>query len=77
MAGERNLPSYTHLIIFGSKCKMKKISFETLFLLFSVLLAISTDWAIYSSIIVICASLFMLVDVVPKLWRFYHASKGN
>lgn len=56
---------------------MKTISFETLFLLCSVMLAIGFNWSVWSCIIVIAAAILMLCDVLPKIWRYYHESKKN
>lgn len=56
---------------------MKKLSFETLFLIFALILAFTTDWTIYACVFVICASILMLIDVVPKIWRYSHEIKGN
>lgn len=55
----------------------KKISFETLFFIFTIILAIATDWEIYACIFVICSSLLILIDVTPKLWRMYNEFKKN
>lgn len=52
-----------------------RIRFHTLFLLFSVLFAIGSGWSIVSCLFTICASVFVLADVIPKIWRYYHASK--
>lgn len=49
--------------------KISKISFETLFLIFSLLFAFTSKWSIASCIFAICASVLMLIDKVPKLWR--------
>lgn len=50
--------------------KISKISFETLFLFSSLLLAFISKWSIASCIFTICASALMLLDTVPKLWKY-------
>lgn len=50
--------------------KISKISFETLFLIFSLLLAFTSKWSVISCIFAICASALMLLDTVPKLWKY-------
>lgn len=47
------------------------------FLAVSILIFIVTKRNIYGSIILMCASLYMLVDVVPKLWRCKEDAKGR
>ena len=45
------------------------MKFSTMFLIASVILAIGAKWNIPSCIIVICASIYELIEVTPKLWR--------
>ena len=74
--GREISPLYHHLITLEPKCKMR-IHFHTLFLGFAVLYAIGSDWSVPSCIFTICASVFMLADVTPKIWRYFHASKRD
>lgn len=56
---------------------MKRMTFETLFLIFAWILAITTDWSWYACVFAIGASILMLIDVVPKIRRRYRESKKN
>lgn len=49
--------------------------YTTLFLIVSIILAFGWDWNIPSCILVICAAVLELLDVTPKLWRYYCESK--
>lgn len=48
---------------------MKRIKFREIFLLFAVVSFIASDRNIYSTILLILASVYLLIDVVPKLWK--------
>lgn len=48
---------------------MKKLTFYDLFLVFAIMLSIGTKNKIYSDIILLCAGLMELIDVVPKMVR--------
>ena len=48
---------------------MKKMTFYDLFLAVTVLIAVVSNWNVYSCILLICASVLELVDVIPKIVR--------
>ncbi len=48
---------------------MKKITLYDMFLVFAVILNFGVGKNIYTSIILLCAGLLELVDVVPKIVR--------
>nr|DAL05432.1 MAG TPA: hypothetical protein [Caudoviricetes sp.] len=54
-----------------------KIHLTTVLLLCSLIFAIGSDWSIPSCIFTACMSILVLADVIPKLWRCFHASKRN
>lgn len=56
---------------------MEREKFSKLFLFVAFLIFIGTNRNIYSSIILILASLFMLVDTIIELWKEIkkHASR--
>lgn len=47
---------------------MKRLRFSELFLLAAVII-FAASRNIYTSIILMLASVYMLIDVIPKLWR--------
>ncbi len=48
---------------------MKRVKFRELFLLFAVVSFVASDRDIYSTILLILSSVYLLMDVVPKLWK--------
>ena len=48
---------------------MKRVKFSELFLFVSVVIFVVRDRDIYSSALLILASIYMLTEVVPKLWK--------
>nr|DAP56889.1 MAG TPA: hypothetical protein [Caudoviricetes sp.] len=56
---------------------MKSIRFDTLFLLVAVIWALGSQWSLASCIFLFCAAVYMLANVIPQLWRYYHETKGT
>lgn len=54
---------------------MKRVRFSELFLFVAVLVFIASGRNIYSSVFLMLASAYMLIDVVPKLWRRWNDAK--
>ena len=55
---------------------MKKITLYDMFLFFAIILNFGTGKNIYASIILLCAGILELADVVPKMVRLLkHDSK--
>lgn len=54
--------------------KMKKVTFYDLFLVFALILNVGTK-NIYTSLMLLFAGLLELVDVIPKLVRFFKDGK--
>ncbi len=54
---------------------MNKLNFSTAFFIFAIVLALTTKWSITGCIFVICASLYLLSETIPKLWRTLNARK--
>jgi hypothetical protein len=48
---------------------MKKLTFYDLFLIFAIVLSAGANKNIYISIILLCAGVLELVDVIPKIVR--------
>jgi hypothetical protein len=48
---------------------MKRENFSVIFLTVAIIIFIGRNQDIYSSIILILASVFLLLDVIPKLWK--------
>ena len=53
---------------------MKRVKFRELFLLFAVVSFVVSDRDIYSTILLILSSVYLLMDVVPKLWKEWKRS---
>ncbi len=53
---------------------MKKVTFYDLFLVFALILNVGTK-NIYTSLMLLFAGLLELVDVIPKLVRFFKDGK--
>jgi len=49
--------------------KMKKITFYDLFLFTAFLIAIGGKWNVYSCILLACAAILELMDVIPQIFR--------
>lgn len=49
---------------------MKRKKFGTLFLVAAVILFIALEKNVVSSVILMLASLYMLCEVIPQIWRF-------
>lgn len=54
---------------------MENLNFRELFLFSAIVIFIASHQDIYSSILLICASAYMIVDLVPKLWEMRKGSK--
>ena len=56
---------------------MNKLNFSTAFFIFAIVLALATKWSITGCIFVICASLYLLSETIPQLWRVLNARKKD
>ncbi|WP_167553864.1 hypothetical protein [uncultured Eubacterium sp.] len=56
---------------------MKKFNFSTAFFMFTIILALATEWSIVGCVFVICASLYMLIETIPQLWRIINGRKED
>lgn len=54
---------------------MKRVRFSELFLLAAVVIFVASGKSIYSSILLMLASVYLFVDVVTKLWRRWRDAK--
>ena len=72
--GEKS-PFLTHIIPHWQKNKMKRISFYDLFLFAALFIAMAADWSIYSCVLLICAAVLELVDVIPQIVRWFRAKR--
>ena len=48
---------------------MKREKFSEIFLIVAIIIFVGRKHDIYSSVMLILASIFMLIDVIPKLWK--------
>lgn len=48
-----------------------------MFLIVSIILAFGSHWNVWSCILVICAAVLELLNVTPKLWRYFHETKRD
>ena len=54
---------------------MKRYSFGTLFLIVAVVLFIALEKNVVSSIILMLASLYLICEVIPQIWRLIKDAK--
>lgn len=54
---------------------MKRVRFSELFLFAAIVIFIAAGRNIYSSILLMLASAYMIIDVLPKLWRRWKDAK--
>lgn len=54
---------------------MKRVRFSELFLFVAVVIFIASGRNVYSCVILMLASLYLLIDVVPKIWRWWRDAK--
>ncbi len=54
---------------------MTNLNFHEMFLFAAIVIFIASDQDIYSSILLMCASAYMIVDLVPKLWKMRKSSE--
>lgn len=54
---------------------MKRVRFSELFLFVALLIFVASGRNMYSSVFLMLASAYMLIDVVPKIWRWWKDAK--
>ena len=54
---------------------MKRVRFSELFLFAAIVIFIAAGRNVYSSILLMLASVYMIIDVLPRLWRWWENAK--
>ena len=57
------------------RTNMTNLNFREIFSFAAIVIFIASDQDIYSSILLMCASAYMIVDLVPKLWKMRKSSE--